>query len=49
MKRSWGVILLAIWLIVYAFLALTNLEIVYANVVQGCLAAVAAACLLLDK
>lgn len=49
MTRSWGIILLAIFLLVYAFLALTNLEIVYANVVQGVLAAASGVCLLLNK
>jgi hypothetical protein len=49
MPRSWGIILLAIFLLVYAFLALTNLEIVYVNVLQGILAAASAICLLLNK
>jgi uncharacterized integral membrane protein len=49
MTKSWGIILLAIFLLVYAFLALTNLEIVYVNVIQGVLAAAAGVCLLLGK
>lgn len=49
MTRSIGVILLAIWLIVYAIITLTNLEVVAANIIQGCLAAGAGICLLIGK
>jgi len=49
MAKSWGVILLAIWLIIYAVVTLTNLQIVAMTVIQGCLAAGAGICLLIGK
>lgn len=49
MTRSFGIILLAIFLLFYAFLALTNLEVVFSKVIQGVLAAAAAICLLWGK
>lgn len=49
MARSWGVIFLAIFLLIYAFLALTNLEVVYVGFIQGALAAAAGVCLLIGK
>lgn len=46
---SWGTILLAVWLLIYAALTLTNLHFVAAPIIQGCLAAGAGICLLIGK
>jgi len=47
--KSWGVILLAIFLILWAVLTLTSVDIVAARIIQGVLAAGAGICLLLGK
>lgn len=49
MSRSWGIILLAIYLIVVAICSLTDIGIVAVRIIQGCLAAGAAICLLIGK
>lgn len=49
MAKSFGVILLAIWLILYAIVTLTNLQVVAMTVIQGCLALGAGVCLLIGK
>jgi hypothetical protein len=49
MSRSWGVILLSIYLILVGILALTNVTIAFAGAVLGVLAIAAGLCLLLGK
>lgn len=48
-KNSWGVILLAIWLIIEATLQLTNVRIVAISIIHAIIAAGAGICLLLGK
>jgi hypothetical protein len=49
MTKSFGVILLAIYLILTGILAITNVTIAFAGVVLGVLAIGAGICLLLGK
>ena len=49
MSKSFGVILLAIWLILTGILQLTNITFVAAAIILGCLAIGAGVCLLLGK
>lgn len=49
MSQSWGIILLALYLIVVAIGILTNVQIVAVTIIQGCLAIGSAICLLLKK
>lgn len=49
MTRNIGVILLAVWLIIYALLAITNVEFAAAAIIQGCLAGAAGIFLLIGK
>ena len=49
MTKSWGIILLAIWLLIFGLTTLTNFRVVYTDIVQGFLAIGAGICLLLGK
>lgn len=49
MTKSLGVILLAIFLLVFGLLAITNIRFELQNVITGCLAIGAAVCLLIGK
>jgi hypothetical protein len=49
MTRNIGIILLALYLLIVGVLALTNIQIVAVNIVQGVLAIGAAICLVIGK
>lgn len=49
MGKSWGVILLALFLLIWGLTALTNFRVVYTDVIQGLLAIGSGICLLLGK
>jgi len=47
--KSWGIILLSLWLILYGVLEITNIEVQFANFILGTLAIAAAVGLLFGK
>jgi hypothetical protein len=49
MSRSWGIILLALFLIIFGVLAITNIQVQFAEFIEGGLAIASAICLLLGK
>lgn len=49
MKLAWWQILLALYLLIMGVLALTNITIVFVNVILGVLAILTAICLVLGK
>ena len=49
MTKSWGIILLSLWLILYGVLAVTNIEVQFANLIMGVLSIAAAIALLFGK